>query len=671
MACSGLKTSHSYFRNSNKEYNSTRKILNLAFEIETYVKTVTWGSKGTRISLKIGIHFGNVIAGVIGYHKPQFSLIGDTINTTSRVCSTGMENSITLSEEAYNQVKNEKDIKFILRCVEAKGKGTLNTYQSWKIGKSVENPLKKKIEKNKLNEQKHTERRNVKLKSVLVHERNTLFLRKDIVKKNLGEDFLGSRVEILHLGKNSDENSFNLTNKSKENLQSEKKISTSKQRSTLFDLIEDSRKISLKKIYERQKPFLYMEEISSSNKQTTSQKSISNFTKSIGTSNKEFFDPVSIHSRKFSNEEEEIHQKLKFNGNFFLEISENDADLKDEFINQMIFIENKSVKCACFIYMIINFIQFFDVIFFKFYEWEWDFYLNLVFRLIIFFIMLFLEILPYNFFIKWKNLIMCIKIIILGYLIYNYYNRAYLTIISLLEVVVFLRLTIKLCIFFQEACFIVILLLAFVIILIEAKFFTHFYFYSEFIFLLSVITLYLYNKRRKQFDAVIKFNEEKHSLLVKKKYDVLITNLLPIHVTKAQNLIDSFKEVTILFADITGFTKYSSAVSPMQVVDMLRGLFTEFDKLCKEHEVYKVYTIGDCYVVVGFLDANSRDFDNETLNVLMMAFSMLDVIKEVRNDLDFKDLDMRIGIHRVFFFLNKINFLKRDKLLEGSLELIS
>ena len=118
--------------------------------------------------------------------------------------------------------------------------------------------------------------------------------------------------------------------------------------------------------------------------------------------------------------------------------------------------------------------------------------------------------------------------------------------------------------------------------------------------------------------------------------------------TEAQNLIDSFQEVTILFADITGFTKYSSAVSPMQVVDMLRGLFTEFDKLCKEHEVYKVYTIGDCYVALGFLDANSRDPDNETLNVLMMAFSMLDVIKEVRINLDFKDLDMRIGIHRVF-----------------------
>ncbi len=86
----------------------------------------------------------------------------------------------------------------------------------------------------------------------------------------------------------------------------------------------------------------------------------------------------------------------------------------------------------------------------------------------------------------------------------------------------------------------------------------------------------------------------------------------------------------------------------MQVVDMLRELFTEFDKLCENHEVYKVYTIGDCYVVLGFLDANSRDPENETLNVLMMAFSMLEVIKEVKTQIDFKDLDMRIGIHRVF-----------------------
>ena len=113
--------------------------------------------------------------------------------------------------------------------------------------------------------------------------------------------------------------------------------------------------------------------------------------------------------------------------------------------------------------------------------------------------------------------------------------------------------------------------------------------------------------------------------------------------------IDSFQDVTILFADIAGFTNYSSSVSSMQVVDMLRGLFTEFDKYAKLHEVYKVYTIGDCYVVLGFLDINARDPDFETLNVLNMAFSMLEVIKEVRQKIDYHQLDMRIGIYKVFF----------------------
>lgn len=48
--------------------------------------------------IKIGIHFGKVMAGVIGYHKPQFSLIGDTVNTTSRVMSTGENGKITVSK---------------------------------------------------------------------------------------------------------------------------------------------------------------------------------------------------------------------------------------------------------------------------------------------------------------------------------------------------------------------------------------------------------------------------------------------------------------------------------------------------------------------------------------------------------------------------------------------
>lgn len=40
---------------------------------------------------------------------------------------------------------------------------------------------------------------------------------------------------------------------------------------------------------------------------------------------------------------------------------------------------------------------------------------------------------------------------------------------------------------------------------------------------------------------------------------------------------------------------------------MLRNLFTEFDKLCQKYNVYKMYTIGDCYVVMGFTNSAKRN----------------------------------------------------------------
>lgn len=43
---------------------------------------------GQNIELKIGLNTGEISSGVVGYHKPQFSLVGDTINTASRMSST-------------------------------------------------------------------------------------------------------------------------------------------------------------------------------------------------------------------------------------------------------------------------------------------------------------------------------------------------------------------------------------------------------------------------------------------------------------------------------------------------------------------------------------------------------------------------------------------------------
>lgn len=85
------------------------------------------GGGSLQTEVKIGIHYGKVIAGVIGAHKPQFSLIGDTVNTASRVCSSCKKGRITLSKEAHQRL-GKTDWLFIEREVEAKGKGILHIY---------------------------------------------------------------------------------------------------------------------------------------------------------------------------------------------------------------------------------------------------------------------------------------------------------------------------------------------------------------------------------------------------------------------------------------------------------------------------------------------------------------------------------------------------------------
>ena len=103
----------------------------------------------------------------------------------------------------------------------------------------------------------------------------------------------------------------------------------------------------------------------------------------------------------------------------------------------------------------------------------------------------------------------------------------------------------------------------------------------------------------------------------------------------------------MLFADIAGFTKYSSTVTASQVVAMLRELFTAFDQLCLIHNVYKLYTIGDCYVALGMVNSENRDPALEARNLVNMAFDMITTIQTVRKRVNFHELDMRIGIHTV------------------------
>lgn len=114
-----------------------------------------------------------------------------------------------------------------------------------------------------------------------------------------------------------------------------------------------------------------------------------------------------------------------------------------------------------------------------------------------------------------------------------------------------------------------------------------------------------------------------------------------------QKLGDYYKNVTLLYADIVGFTNFSNKNSARQVVAMLSSLFTDFDKECNRLGLFKIYTIGDCYVVMSFLDKNNRrDIKEEASAVAQMGISMIRIINSVRKKLRI-DLNMRIGIHTV------------------------
>lgn len=98
MACAGIKASELEISSHILQVEKTKRVINASFDMMQE-------GEASGLKLKIGVHRGRIIAGVIGYHKPQFSLIGDTVNTTSRLCSTGEDGQITISEKAYQAVK--------------------------------------------------------------------------------------------------------------------------------------------------------------------------------------------------------------------------------------------------------------------------------------------------------------------------------------------------------------------------------------------------------------------------------------------------------------------------------------------------------------------------------------------------------------------------------------
>lgn len=106
-------------------------------------------------------------------------------------------------------------------------------------------------------------------------------------------------------------------------------------------------------------------------------------------------------------------------------------------------------------------------------------------------------------------------------------------------------------------------------------------------------------------------------------------------------IVDRFDAVTVLFADIVGFTSLSSRTSPELLVTMLNELFSAFDALAEKHGLEKIKTIGDAYMVVAGIPQPLAD------HAIAMAHMGLDMLAAIAAyaERTGTDLTIRIGIH--------------------------
>jgi class 3 adenylate cyclase len=117
---------------------------------------------------------------------------------------------------------------------------------------------------------------------------------------------------------------------------------------------------------------------------------------------------------------------------------------------------------------------------------------------------------------------------------------------------------------------------------------------------------------------------------------------------EAEPIAEMFSATTILFADIAGFTAWSSEREPSQVFTLLETLYHEFDMIAKRLNVFKVETIGDCYVAVSGLPEPNDDHAKVMSRFayeILLATSHLTQHLESTLGPGTSELGLRIGLH--------------------------
>lgn len=121
----------------------------------------------------------------------------------------------------------------------------------------------------------------------------------------------------------------------------------------------------------------------------------------------------------------------------------------------------------------------------------------------------------------------------------------------------------------------------------------------------------------------------------------MISRLVPFHILTVirneKRQVDVFDDLTLIFTDLTGIAEMGkNYLDPRETVGLLAKVFTRFDQLCEEYRIYKVHTIGNQYVAMGYngKTEKNRRFKgvvvDEAYRMLQTGLEMIDIIKEIR-----------------------------------------
>ncbi|KAL4487196.1 hypothetical protein ABPG72_017915 [Tetrahymena utriculariae] len=715
MACAGLKLTKEEKLRQQKMLlteNETERLVLAAQEMQIKAKQYFWGNN-QQTDVKIGIHYGKVIAGVIGAHKPQFSLIGDTVNTASRVCSKCKEKRISLSFEAHRRL-GKTEWLFLEKEVEAKGKGILKIFSLAenirntiiKVNNDVLNSKKSSLNNKQLysknNEAFHSKSNlnngsmhsqnlsaqsgslrsfrnsldngvpqqinstqqiqytqpnhqlsNISRKSVVqrnASKKNKTFVSSTDLNNELGELVANDEVNssFQHAkNQNNESGKFQIgSNNSANSNQAKRKLRYSRtmliqprnslqntlaiQKLDTLEILDEEIEPETKKFEERERHTLARKDtiiLTNQKKQEKEQ----------GQYSSEPLLQVSQYLLRYLNgKNDDIVKKFELGTStdstqqfglksHFFQFSIHLLVIIMVFLNfelmstqaQILLLILKAIECGVALFAII------------------------------FIPKLASKMLTHKIFLHLYATLSHINSIVLSRQFLS--NQGILGIIFIEHLIVLNMI--------QEFSFIHFNQTFLHSSIVVGLWLANLYeidLYEDMVKICILVIFEIY-KCYVRWDVKIEnFNNLIAHEIKKSEKDNLLKYLVPKHILtqflqnkkQYKEISESLEKVTLLFADIAGFTSYSSNKQPSEVVKMLRNLFTSFDQLCLKHKVYKVYTIGDCYVVIGIVDKQNRQYQEECKNVIQMGFSMIQVIENIKREHeDFRSVNMRIGIH--------------------------